>query len=187
MSYSLFLYLLAGVLVFLLLYLWATYNAFIGQRNQVKTDFADIDVQLKRRASLIENLATVVGQYAKHEKTTFEEVAKARSAVQTSVSPKQSAVAENMLSSTLRSLFALSERYPDLKASQNYQTLLVDIKETEDRVAQYREVYNQSVLEFNTLIQTFPNLMVAGLFNFSEEELFQPGEAGRQEVNLAKA
>lgn len=96
-------------------------------------------------------------------------------------SPKASAQADNMLTSALKSLFAVSEAYPDLQASKNYQDLRVDIKETEDLIAQYREEYNQTVLDFNTMVQTFPNLLVAGLFNFPEEELFEIDTGDKQE------
>lgn len=174
----------AGIFVFLLLYLWASYNTFIRSRNTVKTDFADIDVQLKRRASLIENLAAIVREYAKHEKGTFEEVAKARSALQTPRGPKESAEIENMLTQTLRSLFAVSENYPKLQASENYKHLHTDIKETEDFIAQYRETYNQTVLDYNTTLQTFPNLLVAWLFGFKDEELFEVEPGQNTEVKL---
>lgn len=175
---------MGGVSLLILLYLWATYNAFIESRNQVKTDFADIDVQLRRRASLIENLVEIVRAYAKHEETTFKEVAEARSALESPHGPKESAKIENMLTQTLRSLFAVSEDYPKLQASQNFQRLQDDLKETEDGIAKYRETYNQSVLDYNTTIQTFPNLLVSALFGFREEELFQPGETGRAEVEI---
>lgn len=187
MNITLILWILAGILAFVLLFLWSKYNGFIAARNRVKTDFADIDVQLKRRASLIENLAAIVREYAKHEKGTFSDVAKARSALEQPHSPKQSAQADNMLTSALRSLFAVSEDYPDLLASKNYQDLRADIKETENSIAQYRETYNQTVLDYNTEIQTFPNLLVANLFGFMEEELFETGTEGRQEVKLSPA
>lgn len=183
---TLLLWILGGIFAFILLILWVSYNAFITQRNRVKTDFADIDVQLKRRASLIENLAAIVREYAKHEKGTFSDVAKARAALETPHSPKQSAQADNMLTAALKSLFAVSEDYPELLASKNYQELRADIKETEDRIAQYREEYNQTVLDYNTMIQTFPNLLIAGLFGFEEEELFDAGE-GKAEIKLATA
>lgn len=185
MNLTLLLWILAGIVVFILLFLWTKYNTFITARNRVKTDFADIDVQLRRRASLIENLVEVVREYAKHEKGTFSDVAKARAALETPHSPKDSAKADNMLSQTLKSLFAVSEAYPKLRASENFQSLRADIKETEDRVAQYRETYNQTVLDYNTTIQTFPNLLVANLFGFAEEELFETDLEGKQEIKLA--
>lgn len=185
LNITLLLWILAGIIAFILLFLWSRYNAFVSQRNRVKTDFADIDVQLRRRASLIENLVAIVREYAKHEKTTFSDVARARAALEKPHSPKDSAVADNMLTSALRSLFAVSEDYPDLVASKNYQDLRVDIKEAEDLIAKYREDYNKTVLDFNTMIQIFPNLMVASLFGFEEEELFETDVQGKQEIKLS--
>lgn len=164
---------LSIILFFILLYLWAVYNGFITRRNQVKTDYSDIDIQLKRRASLIEQLASMVKDYAKHEKETFENVTKARSALDTSKSVQDAAKAENMFTQTLRSLFAVAENYPQLKANENYKTLRDDLKETENLIARYREEYNLSVKDYNNYIQTFPNLLAAGLFAFNEEYLFQ--------------
>lgn len=184
---TLLLWIIAGVIALILLFLWTRYNAFIAGRNRVKTDFADIDVQLRRRASLIDNLVTVVREYAKHEKTTFSDVARARSALESPHSPKDSAKADNMLTETLKSLFAVSEDYPDLIASKNYQDLRSDIKETEDLIAKYREEYNQTVLDFNTTVQTFPNLLVASLFGFAEEELFETDAQGKREIDLSVA
>lgn len=168
--------------LFLLMYIWSTYNAFIRSRNQVKTDFADVDVQLKRRASLIDNLVEVVREYSKHEKDTFENVAKARTALNQPHGPKEAAHVENMLADTMKTLFAVSESYPKLRASENYQRLQSDLKETEDNVAKYRETFNQSVMAYNTLLQTFPNLLVSGLFGFHEEELFQAIGSDRDSI-----
>lgn len=173
-----------GIIFVLFLYLWSAYNSFIRARNQVKTDFADIDVQLKRRASLIENLATIVREYAKHEKDTFTGVAQARSMLQAPHGPKESSKIENMLASTLRTLFAVSESYPKLQASDNFKQLQQDIRDTEDSIATYRETYNQTVLSYNTELQTFPNLLAAGLFGFTEEELFEISTGENTEVNL---
>lgn len=182
---TLILWITAGLAVFILLYLWAMYNTFVTERNKVKTDYADIDVQLKRRASLIENIATLVREYAKHEKSTFEDVAKARSAIDNAKSAKESAKADNMLTSTLRSLFAVSEAYPKLLASENYQKLNETLQQTENGIAQYRETYNQTVLNYNNMLQIFPNLLVAKLFGFTEEELFAPEPGSTAEINLA--
>lgn len=184
MELNTLLYIQAGIVLFIILYLWSTYNSFIKRRNQVKTDFADIDVQLKRRASLIENLATIVREYAKHEKGTFEGVAKARAALDNASGPQQTAKVENMFTQTLRSLFAVSENYPKLQASENFKKLQDDIRETEDSIASYRETYNQTVLDYNTSLQTFPNLLAAGLFGFKEEELFEVPSGQDTEVDL---
>ncbi|KKS54419.1 MAG: LemA protein [Candidatus Gottesmanbacteria bacterium GW2011_GWA1_42_26] len=118
-------------LAFLLLYIWSAYNSMIRRRNQVKTDFSDIDIQLKRRSSLIQNLVDLVKDYARHEKETFENVAKARAAVDTSKTAGESARADNMLTQTLRSLFMVVENYPKLQASDNYKQLREDLVDTE--------------------------------------------------------
>lgn len=173
MSYFTISLITSGILGFLLIYLWLSYNSFISSRNRVKTDFSDIDVQLKRRASLIENLVEVVKGYAKHEKETFENVTKARSLLTQAHDAGSAVKADNILTSALKSLFAVSENYPSLKANENFQQLSKDLKETEDNIAKYRETYNQTVLEYNTQIQTFPNFLVAALFGFSEENFFQ--------------
>ncbi|MCL5090795.1 MAG: LemA family protein [Patescibacteria group bacterium] len=163
-----------GTVAFLILvYLWSVYNGFVVERNQVKTDYSDIDIQLKRRASLIEQLAALVKDYAKHEKETFENVSRARAALDTSKTAGQAAKAENMLSQTLRSLFSVVENYPKLLANESFQGLREDLKETENLIAKYREEYNKTVQNYNNLIQTFPNLLAASVFQFHEEELFQ--------------
>jgi LemA protein len=159
-------------LIFIMLYFWQMYNAFIVMQNQVKTDFSDVLIQLKRRASLIERLASLVKEYAKHESETFKQVAKARSAVDTSQSTKEAAKAENMLTDTLRSLFAVSESYPKLQANANYADLQSQLEETENLIAQYREQYNVTVQQYNNLIQVFPNLIPAAVFKFAEEDFF---------------
>lgn len=171
------LWFITGIVVFVFLYIWSVYNSIIRKRNQVKTDFSDIDVQLKRRSSLIQNLADLVREYAKHEKGTFENVAAARSAVDTSKTAADQAKAENMLNQTLRSLFMVVEQYPKLQASDNYKQLRDDLNETENLIASYREDYNRSVQEYNNYIQTFPNLLVANLLHFPEEQLFQASES----------
>lgn len=175
------------VAVFILLFLWHSYNSFIRQRNQVKNSFADVDVQLKRRASLIENLVALVREYATHENKTFENVAKARSAVQAPYGPKDLNKIDNMLTQSLKSLIAVAEAYPKLQASENYQRLQDQLRETEDIIATHREDYNQSVLKFNTMVQTFPNLLVAGLFGFSEEELFSALPEDTTDVDVEAA
>lgn len=164
---------LTAVLLGILLFLWSTYNSFITKRLQVEEDFSDIDVQLKRRATLIEQLVTVVKEYAKHEKETFENVTKARSALDHSTTLPQVLAAENMFTQALRSLFAVAENYPNLKANQNYKQLMHDLKETEDRIAHYRETYNNSVKHYNSSLQVFPNLLSASIFRFEPKEFFQ--------------
>lgn len=166
----------SGVLIFALLYLLTTFNHLIKLRNRVKTDFSDIDIQLRRRASLIQNLVDMVREYTKHENHTFKDVAAARSALDNSKTTHQTAQANNMLTETLRSLLMVTEDYPELKATENYQQLRQDLLQTENGIAQYREEYNQTVEKYNNTIQTFPNLLVAGLFGFEPSDLFQESE-----------
>lgn len=164
---------LAVILTFTFIFLWSRYNMFIVKRNQVKTDYSDTDIQIKRRASLIEQLARMVAEYAKHEEDTFENVAKARSALDTSQTVQDTMKAENMFSQTLRSLFSVVEQYPVLKADANYKQLMDSLKQTEDSIAHYREQYNESVRKYNNTIQTFPNLIATAVFRFDEQPLFQ--------------
>lgn len=163
-----------GLLTFIILiFLWTRYNTFIKQRNQVKTDLSDVGVQVKRKADLIERLINITHEYASHEKGTLEGVTKARSALNNASGAHATAQAENMLTDTLKSLFMVVEAHPQLKASENYMSLSKDLTETENAIATYREEYNQTVKDYNTTIQTFPNLLAAMLFGFSDEELFQ--------------
>lgn len=157
----------------ILLYIWITYNDLIRSLNQIKNDFSDIIVELKRRASLIDQLSHIVNEYSKHEKATFVDVAKARSLLDTSKSMDQTVEAENMITDTLRSLFAVAEQYPALKAQENYRSLMKSLEDTENRIANYREVYNRSVQYYNNSVQTFPSLSVASLFGFKDESFYR--------------
>jgi LemA protein len=145
----------------------------VRAKNAVAADYSDIDIQLKRRSSLIGNLVDTVKSYAKHEEHTFENIAKARSAIDTSQTVRDAAQADNMLTRSLRSLFAVVENYPTLQASQNYKQLQDDIRNTEDFIAMYREEYNKTVLRYNNKILTFPTLYLAHLFGFEKGEYFQ--------------
>lgn len=168
---------LSGFVGLILLYIWGTYNNIIDKVNRVKTDFSDINIQISRKAALISNLVELVKQYAKHEKETFTEVAKARSAIDNSKTATDSAKAETMLTKTLRSLFMVVENYPKLQASENYRQLRADILQTENLIAQYREEYNENVRIYNTFTQSFPSLFVAGLFGFKQEQFFQTSDS----------
>lgn len=170
------------ILIFLLLYLLGTFNKLIKLRNRVKTDFSDIDIQLRRRASLIQNLVDMVREYTKHESKTFKEVAAARSALDNSRTAQDTAKASNMLTESLRSLLMVTEDYPELKASEGYQQLRTDLLQTENSIADYREEYNKTVENYNNSIQTFPSLLVAGLFGFENADLFQAGEMAAFEI-----
>ena len=167
------LYVLTGVLIFVFIFFYSRYNKFVKLRNRVNTDYSDIEVQLGRRGSLIQNLADLVREYAKHENKTFTRVAEARSMLENAENPNEKAQADNMLTETLRSLFMVSEAYPELKATTNYQNLRTDLLETENVIAAYREEYNMSVEEYNNAIQTFPNLVAATVFGYEARQLFE--------------
>lgn len=179
MSQSLFVPLsyITGIVGITLLFLWSTYNRLVRFHNQVHADYSNIDIQLKRRASLIDNLVAIVKSYAKHEKDTFTQVAQARAAVSGSKTVRDAASADVLLSSSLMGLFGIVENYPELKASENYQKLREDLVSTENGIALYREQYNASVLHYNNTILTFPTMMVARLFGFAPEEFFRTVES----------
>lgn len=161
----------------LFLWTWGVYNSLIRKRNQLKTDLSDINVQIKQKLELAGRLVEMVREYSKHEKKTFENVSKARSALEKSEGVKDSTKVDNMLADTLRSIMLVVENYPKLQASKNFQDLRVDLKEIEGRVAGYREEYNKSVQRYNNAVQTFPNMLISSLLGFKEEALFQITEA----------
>lgn len=156
------------------------YNNLIKQRNRVENAWAQIEVQLKRRHDLIPNLLETVKGYAKHEKTLFENVTKARAAVMSAHNVNETAEASNYLSSTLKSLFAVAENYPELKANQNFLQLQKDLLETEDKIAYARQFYNDTVMKYNISIQTIPTNIIASLTGFQKKELFEAGQTERE-------
>lgn len=172
------------VLVLLVLYVLGLYNGLITARNRVKESWSGIDVQLKRRSDLIPNLVETVKGYAKHEKSVFENVTKARSALLGAKDAKAAAEADNMLTGALKSLFAVAENYPDLKASENFKELQTELSDTETKIAASRQFYNSNVLDFNTKIQVFPNVMIANIFGFKAEAFFEAEEAAREPVKV---
>ena len=170
---------LAILVVVLVGYLVLTFNGLVRLRNRIDNAFSQIDVQLKRRYDLIPNLVETVKGYAEHERGTFEMVTQARAnAINANEAgdAHQQAQAENVLSGALKSLFAVAEAYPDLKANQNFLQLQEELTSTEDRIAYARQFYNDQVLGFNTKIQSFPPNIVAGAFNFTEREFFDVPE-----------
>jgi LemA protein len=177
------------VVVVLVLAIVLMYNALVRSRNRVDNAWSQIDVQLKRRYDLIPNLVETVKGYAAHEKGTLEAVTNARAnaiSAQQTGDVAQQAQAENALSGALKSLFAVSEAYPDLKANQNFLQLQEELTSTEDRIAYARQFYNDSVLNYNNSIQTFPRNTLAGLFNFEKREFFEgaPEETGPVKVQF---
>jgi LemA protein len=168
------------VLVVLLgLYLMVTYNGLVSLRNRIENAWAQIDVQLKRRYDLIPNLVETVKGYAAHERETLDAVINARNAGMNAQGPHDQAAAENQITGALKSLFALSEAYPDLKANQNFSQLQEELTGTEGRIAYARQFYNDTVYRYNTKIQSFPANVLAGAFRFSEREYFQADDESR--------
>ena len=163
-----------GVLVVLLILVFIlSYNGLVRLRNRIDNAWSQIDVQLKRRYDLIPNLVETVKGYAAHERQTLESVTQARANAINAQGPAQQAEAENVLSGALKSLFAVAEAYPDLKANQNFLSLQEELTSTEDRVAYARQFYNDSVLSYNNKPQTFPRNVIAGMFNFEKREYFE--------------
>ena len=173
------------VLVVLVLFAIVIYNSVIRLRNQVKNSWAQIDVQLKRRNDLIPNLVETVKGYMKHEKTVLENITKARAAIMSAKTVDETAKASNMLSQTLKSLFAVSENYPQLKANENFMQLQEELTGTENKIAYARQHYNDMVMRFNTKIQTFPNNVFAKMFGFGEEKQFEATEEERKNVKVS--
>ncbi len=171
------LFIVLGVLALLALWLILLYNGLIKSKLRVDEAWSDITVQLKRRAELIPNLVETVKGYAKHEKGVFEEVTKARTAVMGANGVQETADAENMLSGALKSLFAVAEAYPDLKANENFKHLQEELVDTEDKVQASRRFYNANVRDFNTKIKVFPNTLFVGALGFTEREFFEVDEA----------
>lgn len=170
----------------LILWVIGIFNALIKLRNRTKEAWSDIDVQLKRRYNLIPNLVETVKGYASHEKGVFENVSEARSRAMGAQSPKEKGAAENMLSSTLKTLFAVSESYPELKASANFVELQRELRDTEDKVQASRRFYNSNVRDLNIKIESFPNNIIAQLFNFKQMELFELTAAEERETPQVK-
>jgi len=178
-----------AIVLLVLLILVLSYNGLIKTRNRVDNAWSQIDVQLKRRHDLIPNLVETVKGYAAHERGTLEAVTNARAnAINASSSGTvaQQAEAENVLSGALKSLFAVAEAYPDLKANQNFLQLQEELTSTEDRIAYARQFYNDSVLNYNNKIQTFPRNVIANSFNFQKREFFEvaPEDTGPVKVQF---
>ena len=169
------------VLVLVLLWVVSAYNGLIALKNRVQEAWSDIDVQLKRRHDLIPNLIETVKGYAKHEKAVFEKVTELRTAAMSATSLKDKAETEGQLTDTLKSLFAVSENYPELKANQNFLQLQGELTDTEDKISAARRFYNGNVRDFNIAIESFPSNIVASIFQFKQMALFEiTGEAERE-------
>ncbi|HRQ86740.1 MAG TPA: LemA family protein [Candidatus Saccharibacteria bacterium] len=172
-----------GVVALVGVFVWATYNSLITLRVRVDEAWSDITVQLKRRLDLIPNLIETVKGYAKHEKAVFSEVTEARANVLSAKGPKQTAKAENQFEGALKSLFAVAEAYPDLKANENFVELQRELVDTEDKIQASRRFYNSGVRDLNTKIQTFPHNVVAGMFRFSNRDFFDVDASEKGAIN----
>jgi len=172
------------VILLLLLYVVALYNGLVRLRNRVENAWAQIDVQLKRRYDLIPNLVETVKGDAAHEKEALERVIAARNAGLHAGTPHESAAADNMITGALKNLFALSEAYPDLKANQGFLDLQEELTGTESRIAYARQFYNDSVYKFNTKIESFPAVVLAGMLRFSKREYFEVDEGSRGNIQV---
>jgi LemA protein len=173
-----------AVVVLLALYVIVTYNGLVKLRNRIQNAWAQIDVQLRRRYDLIPNLVETVKGYAKHEQGTLEAVTQARANAINAQGPADQARAENMISGALKSLFAVSEAYPDLKANQNFLSLQEELSGTEGRISYARQYYNDAVLRMNTKIQSFPSNILANMFGFKEHEYFEADDTSRGPVSV---
>lgn len=174
-----------GAIALLVVWIIAIYNGLVAMRQRANQAFADIDVQLKQRHDLIPNLVETVKGYAAHERGTLDAVVQARNAAMSAQGPAAQAQAENMLSGALRQLFALSEAYPDLKASANFQQLQRDLSDVENKLAAARRFFNNAVSEFNAGIQQFPAVLFAGAFGFAHREFFDVGDDQRKTLDVA--
>ncbi len=180
---SILTWVIVGVIALALLWLMGAYNGLVRLRNQTDEAWSDIDVQLKRRFDLIPNLVETVKGYASHEKEVFEKVTEARAAAMNAQGPEAKGQADNMLSGALKSLFAVAEAYPQLKANENFAKLQDELSDTENKIQAARRFYNGNVRDFNTRMQQFPTNLIASSFGFSRREFFAlDNEAAKEPV-----
>lgn len=177
------LWIILGVVALVIIFVWVTYNSLVTLRVRVEEAWSDISVQLKRRLDLIPNLIETVKGYAAHEKGVFEAVTEARSNVINAKGVKDTAAAENQFEGALKSLFAVAEAYPDLKANENFVELQRELVDTEDKIQGARRFYNSGVTSLNTKIQTFPANVVAGIFSFKNRDFFEVDELESEAAN----
>ncbi len=177
--------LVLGIIIVVVGFIWFTYNTLVTAKQRVEESWSGIDVQLKRRASLIPNLVEAVKGYASHEKGVFENVTKARSALMQAQSPAEKAQADNMLTGALKSLFAVAENYPELRATENFQNLQSELSDTEDKIAYARQFYNQNVMDFNVKTKVFPTVLIANSLGFRGQEFFRAKDEDRADVKVS--
>lgn len=179
------LWIVLAVVGIVIIYLWSLYNSFVVLKTQIDEAWSQIDVQLKRRTDLIPNLVESVKGYAKHEKSVFTDVTKARSALMSAKSLPNMAEASDALSGALGKLFAIAENYPQLKANENFLQLQKELSDTEDKVAYSRQYFNSTVMDYNTKVRIFPNSVIANSFGFKEKEFFKTAEEEKKAVKVS--
>jgi len=175
---------IAALVVIILAYVWVLYNSLVVLRERIKEALSSIDVQLKRRSDLIPNLIETVKGYAKHEKGVLESVTQARASLLKANTPGEKAKADNQLQEALKSIFAVAESYPDLKASSNFLELQQELSDTENKISYSRQFYNTNVLAYNSRIKTFPAVLIANQFKFEEKEFFEAEESEKKNVKV---
>ncbi len=178
------LYIVLGIIALVIIWIIATYNGLIALKNRTNEAWSDIDVQLKRRYDLIPNLVETVKGYAKQEQEVFTKVTQARAAAMGAQSIDEKSKAENMLSDTLKSLFAVSENYPELKSSENFLQLQNELTDTEDKIQAARRFYNANVRDLNTKCETFPTNTIAGMLKIAKREFFEAAEGEKEPVKV---
>lgn len=174
-------YIIGAIVVLIILWVIGTYNRFVKLKNSIEEAFSTMDVYLKKRYDLIPNLVETVKGYAKHEKETLESVMQARNMAMNATSVEDKIAGENMLTGTLKSLFAVAEAYPDLKANANFMALQGELGQMEDEIANSRKYYNAVVKTYNTKREMFPSVIIAGLFGFAKKPLFEVSDAQERE------
>lgn len=182
---TLLILIIVGIPLAIVLGLWFVYNNLVTFRQRVNEAWAGIDVQLNRRASLVPNLVETVRGYASHERQTFEKVTLARAALASASTPGQAARADNFLTDALKSLFAVVEAYPELKANQNFLHLQSELSDVESKIAFARQFYNTQARDYNTLVQGFPGMLISGRLGFGAREMFEAPEPARAEVKVS--
>lgn len=172
------------LVVIVIFYVWSVYNGLATAKVRIKEALSGIDVQLKRRIDLIPNLVETVKGYAKHEKSVFENVTKARSELMKAKTPEQKAAGNNMVADALKTLFAVAEAYPNLKASDNFKELQEELSDTENKIAYSRQFLNANVRDYNTTLATFPSNLLGNMFGFKEEQFFAATEDEKKPVKV---
>ncbi len=177
-------YIVIGVVVLIALWVMASYNGFVRLKNSIEEAFSTMDVYMKKRYDLIPNLVETVKGYAKHESSTFEKVVQARNMAAGATTTQDKIAGENMLTQSLRSLFAVAEAYPELKANENFMDLQRQLNSIENEIASSRKYYNAIVRDFNTKRESFPSSIVAGMFHFEKREMFEIAAEQRENVKV---